>query len=339
MSSSWRPRKYHGAFDGFGVRLMLASSSSGALTKIEKTSSEGRARQRGHELDRRAGAATCGPCPPGWPYVLDGARLDHGEEALGVTTRAGGRPAAGRGGDRRAAAGRSATATPPPPLGSRRLAAGRRPWRPRLRSRRWAGILRRRPRTWARRRAPARRRRRRPRPAAASPLGRGRLGAGLFGPLAEVFGDLGHGASASHHSGPGDAAVLADPPEVDGHEDDDHEREHQHVQHVPAQQRLGADLRAAEEHEAHLVAEHRRVAHHVRAHGHRPQRQLVPRQQVAGEGQQQGERQQDDADHPVELTGRLVGAVVEDARHVQEHRQHHEVRAPIGACCARGGRR
>src|SRR4029453_10232739 len=38
VSSSWRPRKYHGAFDGLGVLLGLASSSSGAFTKIEKTS-------------------------------------------------------------------------------------------------------------------------------------------------------------------------------------------------------------------------------------------------------------------------------------------------------------
>src|SRR4249920_2626235 len=37
VSSSCKPRKYHGAFDGFGVRLMLASSSSGAFTKIENS--------------------------------------------------------------------------------------------------------------------------------------------------------------------------------------------------------------------------------------------------------------------------------------------------------------
>ena len=99
-----------------------------------------------------------------------------------------------------------------------------------------------------------------------------------------------------------------------------------------------ADLDAAEQHEAHLVAEHRRVAHHVGAHRDRPQRQLVPRQQVAGERQQQREREQDDPDHPVELPGRLVGPVVEDPRHVQEHREHHEVGAPIGACCAPAAR-
>src|SRR5688572_28495751 len=37
VSSSWRPRKYQGAFDGFGVRLKLASVSSGAFTKAENT--------------------------------------------------------------------------------------------------------------------------------------------------------------------------------------------------------------------------------------------------------------------------------------------------------------
>ena len=42
VSSSCRPRKYQGAFDGFGVWLMLASCSSGALTKIEKTNVKAR---------------------------------------------------------------------------------------------------------------------------------------------------------------------------------------------------------------------------------------------------------------------------------------------------------
>src|SRR6266511_6181128 len=42
VSSSWRPRKYQGALDGFGVRFGLASCSSGALTKIEKTNTKAR---------------------------------------------------------------------------------------------------------------------------------------------------------------------------------------------------------------------------------------------------------------------------------------------------------
>src|SRR4051812_2246112 len=42
VSSSCRPRKYHGAFDGFGVWLMLANWSRGALTKIEKTNVKAR---------------------------------------------------------------------------------------------------------------------------------------------------------------------------------------------------------------------------------------------------------------------------------------------------------
>ena len=39
VRSSWRPRKYHGAFDGFGVWLTSARPSSGARTMAEKISS------------------------------------------------------------------------------------------------------------------------------------------------------------------------------------------------------------------------------------------------------------------------------------------------------------
>ena len=35
VSSSWRPRKYQGAFDGFGVWLAFECCSSGALTHTE----------------------------------------------------------------------------------------------------------------------------------------------------------------------------------------------------------------------------------------------------------------------------------------------------------------
>src|SRR5438105_15636016 len=38
VSSSWRPRKYHGALDGLGVKLKLADARNGALTTVEKTS-------------------------------------------------------------------------------------------------------------------------------------------------------------------------------------------------------------------------------------------------------------------------------------------------------------
>jgi hypothetical protein len=36
VSSSCNPRKYHGAFDGFGVAFTSARPSSGALTSAEK---------------------------------------------------------------------------------------------------------------------------------------------------------------------------------------------------------------------------------------------------------------------------------------------------------------
>ncbi len=89
VSSSCRPRKYHGALDGFGVALKSASSSSGAFTKIEKISknavtasaaTNSTTSRCGHDVDlvdrRRLD-------------VLDRTRLDHREQPLGVTTGAG----------------------------------------------------------------------------------------------------------------------------------------------------------------------------------------------------------------------------------------------------------
>ena len=58
VSSSCRPRKYHGAFDGFGVWLTSARPSSGAFTNAEKIEHERGQRERRRRTRRRAGAAT-----------------------------------------------------------------------------------------------------------------------------------------------------------------------------------------------------------------------------------------------------------------------------------------
>ena len=65
--------------------------------------------------------------------------------------------------------------------------------------------------------------------------------AAFLAPLEEVFGDVDHGALPSLQRS-GDAAVFTDAPEVHGHEDDDHEWQQQHMEHVPPQQGLVADL-------------------------------------------------------------------------------------------------
>ena len=59
------------------------------------------------------------------------------------------------------------------------------------------------------------------------------LGAGLLGSLAKMLGDFSHIVSFTGLERSRDAAVLAHPPEVDRHQDDEHEREHQDVEHVP----------------------------------------------------------------------------------------------------------
>ena len=54
-----------------------------------------------------------------------------------------------------------------------------------------------------------------------------------------------------------DAAVLADPPEVDRQEDHQHERQREHVQHVPTQQRVRPDHHAAQQQEVRLLRDER----------------------------------------------------------------------------------
>ena len=90
-------------------------------------------------------------------------------------------------------------------------------------------------------------------------------------------------------------------------------------------------VRAGEHHdlgERPAGTDQRRRLGHVAADGDGPDRQLIPRQQVAGEAQQHRQHQQDDADDPVELARRLVGAGQEDAHHVQPDRDDHRVGAP-----------
>ena len=80
-----RPRKYHGAFDGFGVALTSASRSSGALTNTEKIVTKAVQKSAapnstmmrcGHVCTLSRGLALMSWIEPG---------LDHRKESLGVT--------------------------------------------------------------------------------------------------------------------------------------------------------------------------------------------------------------------------------------------------------------
>ena len=109
LRSSCSPRKYHGAFDGFGVELTSASPSSGAFTSAEKMVMNAIS-------DRIEANSSTSRCGQTWTLswasargLLDRARLDDGEQALGVTARTGAR------GRRRRDRGRGARAPPPPP--------------------------------------------------------------------------------------------------------------------------------------------------------------------------------------------------------------------------------
>src|SRR5688572_24864252 len=133
-----------------------------------------------------------------------------------------------------------------------------------------------------------------------------------------------------------DAAVLADAPEVHGHQERRDERDPDAVEDVEAKERACSDEPAAQEREARVVRgrdeldvsdleqtgprsfdpEERRRRRHVRPDRDRPDRQLVPGKEVAGEREEERQHEQDDADDPVELARRLVRAGHEDAEHV-----------------------
>ena len=85
VSSSCRPRKYHGAFDGFGVLLKSARPSRGARTIAEKMVSAA-------VTMSNVANSTTRKVRPGvhlvlglGPGLLDGARLHDGEQPLRVT--------------------------------------------------------------------------------------------------------------------------------------------------------------------------------------------------------------------------------------------------------------
>src|SRR5215211_3130264 len=81
----------------------------------------------------------------------------------------------------------------------------------------------------------------------------------------------------------GDAAVLADTPEVDRHQEGRHQRQKDDVQRIEADQRVLPDLVVTAEHEVYLLPHQWRSATNVGANRDCPKSQLIPRQQVAGE--------------------------------------------------------
>ncbi len=139
-----------------------------------------------------------------------------------------------------------------------------------------------------------------------------------------------------------DPAILANPPEVEDHQQARQDGEKDAMQHIKPEQGRGAHDRPAQEKgsgivpwrhaddlgEGTLVTQQRRRPGHVGPHGDCPDRQLVPGEQVPGEGQEQRQREEDDAHDPVELPGRLVGTGHKDPKHVQPYGEDHAVGRP-----------
>src|SRR4030095_10166116 len=80
VSSSWRPRKYHGAFDGFGVWLMFAIVSNGAFATIENQS-------RNAEQARRATNSTTSRWGQTWTLSIGADLTSWIDPALTTVSR------------------------------------------------------------------------------------------------------------------------------------------------------------------------------------------------------------------------------------------------------------
>src|SRR5438552_11628711 len=218
VSSSCRPRKYQGALDGLGVRLTLASGCNGALTNVEKTSrnavitndaTNSTTRRCGHMCTLSTGSARTSWIEPDLTTVSKRWVCPPGPAATGGAAVATAPAAAVTAG---AVDGASVAAPPSPP--ARALAAL-------LRSSRCAGM-----RDCASDGGAAS-----PPPSSTSPPGAAGVSAGATSPPAFSCAFL-RASSARLRRCSGisvmrrsqwsrDAAVLADAPEVDGHEDHD----------------------------------------------------------------------------------------------------------------------
>src|SRR6266849_6690146 len=83
-SISWRPRKYHGALEGFGVRVGLAGSSSGASESSDQTMSSSMMPIAIRNSERTRCGQVCTLSSPGPVAFLIGTsmRLPAGATAL-----------------------------------------------------------------------------------------------------------------------------------------------------------------------------------------------------------------------------------------------------------------
>src|SRR3990167_5619005 len=96
-----------------------------------------------------------------------------------------------------------------------------------------------------------------------------------------------------------ESAILADAPHVIRKENQDDDRQEEHVQNVEPDQSVLIDGAAAEEEEADRFADKGGRAGDVGADRDSPVRKLIPRKEIAGKGKQQRYDQQNQSDDPV----------------------------------------
>src|SRR5438094_3592414 len=279
-SISCRPRKYHGALEGFGVRVGFAGSSSGASTRSDHTISN---RMMPIEI-RNSLRTRCGQVwilsSPGPVAFLIGTsiRLPAGATALSVGFVSGVAM--------RRYLSSSASARSAPRRADQKMRM--------MTKTKKKGMVSTRAR-WTTKVSAIRARVARLPQSSAVPRPRTAMSARTA--AASRSAKAVTACISGSERRPGEA-VAADAPEVHGHEEARDQRDEDAVEDVEAQQRVRADLAATEEEGARvvdvvqagdelvaraLVPQDGGGAPHVRAHRHRPDGELGPRQPAARE--------------------------------------------------------
>ena len=101
-----------------------------------------------------------------------------------------------------------------------------------------------------------------------------------------------------------------------------------HVQREKAGKRCTRDDRATQ-HQIHSPGpNHWDATHNRRSDSESPVGVLIESQHLAGEGHAERHQQQEYADHPGQLSRKLVRSEKEDLHHVDQDDRDHEIRAP-----------
>ena len=118
-------------------------------------------------------------------------------------------------------------------------------------------------------------------------------------------------------TGDGQTAVLAHPPKVERHEDDDRQGDERDVEGVEVEERRPGHFRTAEEQRSDLITDQGDVGDEARADGDGPEGELVPGEEIAGEVRAEDQEEHHDSEDPIHFPRRSMCSGEEHPEEVQ----------------------